>query len=700
MAEIDYERRQLLAEAARPMAKVVVDRAVIVIGVAGLYGLVLVGLSIERVLYFVALFAGIAVLTYGGMRIQTLKEQSHGMICRNRGFTKICMIGGVLVIPFVVRENPYLIHVGTIAGIFALMAVGLNFVAGLAGLIDLGYAAYFAAGAYTSALLATSFGLSFWLTLPLAGLVAASFGFGVAWPCLRVNDKYLALVTLGFGAIVELLARNLRPLTGGTDGVLNIPPPQLGNFSFLDPVTIGSLTVPFQVNFFYLVIALVGLAVLATQRLKNSGTGRSWEAIREDQIAASCFGVNLIKLKLQAFITGSFFAGLAGAVFAHMIAFIHPDNFTFPVSMGVLCMVIAGGIGNVWGVVFGAIFYVVIPERLREFEHLRLLLFGVSLVLLMRFRPQGVFPSIRRRVELPSEQSDAGAARARIRGRSTLETPPVGGAMRGAVAPVILETVGLTKNFGGVQAVNSGDVRVSRGEILGIIGPNGSGKTTFFNLITGLYRPDSGEICYGNPPRSLVGRGPHEIAARGVGRTFQTLRLFPYLTVLENVLVAMTTSLRSGYWQALLRTPNFVLEEQDAVERGLKALSFFGKRLLSMCNEPALSLSYANRRRLEIARVLASEAELVLLDEPAAGMNPSETAELMHDIERIHQTGRTILLIEHDMALVKGVAQRVIAFDHGSKIAEGTFDEVSDNPLVIEAYLGRKHVAAREGLRK
>ncbi len=411
MAEVDYAAKQATVPGRGSAGRVTAARAVILIGTAMLYGLVLFGLSLDQTLHFVLFACVMGAGVYGWTRVPVLRTRAAALLAQEAGFARLCVIVAILAYPIVLRGNPYLIHVAFLAGVFALMAVGLNFTLGFAGLLDLGYAAYFAAGAYTSALLSTVWGLSFWLTLPLAGLVAAGFGFVVAWPCLRVHDRYLALVTLGFGAIVELLARNLRPITGGTDGILNIPPPSLGGFSFLDPLRLGPVTLPFQANFYYLTVALVGLGVVATLRLKNSRVGRSWEAIREDETAAACFGIDLIRHKLKAFTTGSFFAGLAGAVFAHAISFIHPDNFNFPVSMGVLCMVVAGGMGNVGGVITGAVFYVFVPERLREFEKLRLLLFGVSLLLLMRFRPSGIFPSVRRRLELGRDPATGATGR-------------------------------------------------------------------------------------------------------------------------------------------------------------------------------------------------------------------------------------------------------------------------------------------------
>jgi ABC-type branched-subunit amino acid transport system ATPase component len=254
--------------------------------------------------------------------------------------------------------------------------------------------------------------------------------------------------------------------------------------------------------------------------------------------------------------------------------------------------------------------------------------------------------------------------------------------------PELLHIQNLTKNFGGILAVNDLSLTVDEGEIVALIGPNGSGKTTLFNLIVHLYDVTSGCMYFGNPPIDLARLATHHINALGVARTFQTLRLFPNLSVVENVLVGMTARLKGGLIDAVLQTSRTRRQESEAEAEALELLSMFGHRLISMYNEPASSLSYANRRRLEIARALASRPKLLLLDEPAAGMNPTETREIMDDIGAIHARGCTILVIEHDMGLVEGLAHRVIAIDHGMKIAEGSYQDVCANPEVIRAYLG------------
>jgi ABC-type branched-subunit amino acid transport system ATPase component len=254
----------------------------------------------------------------------------------------------------------------------------------------------------------------------------------------------------------------------------------------------------------------------------------------------------------------------------------------------------------------------------------------------------------------------------------------------------LLETAGLSKRFGGLQALQDLDLRVEAGEIVGLIGPNGSGKTTVFNVVTGLYPASAGRVRFDDGRHELTGLPPHRVTALGIARTFQNQRLFNQMTVLENVLVGQHCRMRAGLPGILLGTPATRREHRAAASRARELLALFGDRLRPREDQPAWTLSYANRRRLEIARALATDPRLLLLDEPAAGMNPTETRELMGDIRRIRDRGVTVLLIEHDMGLVGGVCDRVVALDHGTRIAEGPFEQVRDHPAVLEAYLGRR----------
>jgi ABC-type branched-subunit amino acid transport system ATPase component len=254
----------------------------------------------------------------------------------------------------------------------------------------------------------------------------------------------------------------------------------------------------------------------------------------------------------------------------------------------------------------------------------------------------------------------------------------------------LFETAGLTKNFGGLQAVQDFDFRMNDGEIVGLIGPNGSGKTTIFNVVTGIFPASGGSIRFDDGRHELVGRPSHVITALGIARTFQNQRLFNQMTVLENVLVGRHCRTRAGLASVLLALPQARAEKRRAQWEAAELLALFGERLLPRAGELAMSLSYANRRRLEIARALATTPRLLLLDEPAAGMNPTETRELMGDILRIRDRGIAILVIEHDMKLVRGICDRVVALDHGLKIAEGDFESVRSHPAVLEAYLGRR----------
>jgi ABC-type branched-subunit amino acid transport system ATPase component len=259
----------------------------------------------------------------------------------------------------------------------------------------------------------------------------------------------------------------------------------------------------------------------------------------------------------------------------------------------------------------------------------------------------------------------------------------------------VLELDAVSKDFGGLKCIQALDLHVDRGEIVSVIGPNGAGKTTLFNLITGVYAPDSGDIRFEG--QSIVGLEPHQITARGIARTFQTLRLFLNLTVKENVMAAAYSHTHAGVFRSILRTPGMRREEKEIERLAEERLSFFGQRLMGYrWNQPAYSLSYANRRRLEIARATATKPRLLLLDEPAAGMNPVETHEITELIARLRdEAGYTILVIEHDMHVVEGISDRVVALDHGVRISEGSFEHVATDPRVVEAYLGTKAASTK-----
>ena len=420
MPEVDFIDTQVARGDTRTLAEKTRDRLVLGGCQVALFAAFLVGLALEDVI----LVTGFLLLTVAGAigwgRMPKLNRRARELMAKDKRFAVFVLTALLVLFPFIFLDNPYLIHLGALAAIFAIMALGLNITLGFCGLLDVGFAVYFAAGAYASSQLAVIFDVSFWIGLPLGGLTAAFFGFLVAWPALRVHDHYLALVTLGYGLIMNLLQRNLTFLTHGTDGVINIPPPAIFGWDFVTPIAIGDLELPFQMNFYFLALIITALTIFVSIRLRDSNLGRQWEAIREDEVAARCFGVNVTRLKIIAFSTGAFFGGIGGAVFAHMIGFVHPDNFVLLTSIMILAMVIIGGMGNVAGVVVGAVALTLIPERLREFEDLRMLLFGGALVLIMIYRPQGLFPNSRRRRELQAEKIDTLIAES---GRDDAEAP-------------------------------------------------------------------------------------------------------------------------------------------------------------------------------------------------------------------------------------------------------------------------------------
>jgi branched-chain amino acid transport system permease protein len=578
----------------------------------------------------------------------------------------------IFALPWCIESNYYLrlVNMGLI---YSLLAVSLNIVLGYAGQIALGHAAFFGIGAYTAALLTSgNSGLWFWPAFLAAGAVTGLSGLLIGIPALRLKGHYLALATLGFGEIMKVVFFNWREVTHGMDGISNIPAPSFGVFALQD-----------DQSYYYLAAAVLALVLIACRRLERSKYGRRLAAIRDAELAAGTSGVPVPRLKIIAFVLSAIVAGFAGSLYAHLVTFISPDIFVFDVTAQLLSMVLIGGIGTTGGPVLGAFVLTFLPEMLRVSKAYYMLIYGLGLAALIVFLPAGLFGLLawRRRhkpaaTEEPAEMEET--------------APPFSAAQcepktDGADAP-ILEVSQLVCRFGGLVAIDDLALTVRRGTVHALIGPNGSGKSTFINLVTGVYKPTAGSIRFEGA--EIAAQKPWRIAEAGVVRTFQNLRLFKSLSVEDNVLVGCRADVEAGWMGVFLNSCAARAEEAELRRRAGEALRFVG--LYHLRHRPISHLPHEQQRLVEIARAYAMRPKLVLLDEPAAGMNPVEVERLVRIIARLRELGLTILMIEHNMPLVMRVADRMTVLNYGHKIAEGLPSEVRGNAEVIKAYLGEK----------
>ncbi|HEY1475823.1 MAG TPA: branched-chain amino acid ABC transporter ATP-binding protein/permease [Pseudolabrys sp.] len=567
----------------------------------------------------------------------------------------LLLTAGVLgaVAPLVFSMQPYLVSLLMQASTYAIAVLGLTIVLGYAGQINLAQAAFFGIGAYSVGLGTASFGLPFSLSL-LIGVGAATIcGAVLGFASLRVGGHYLAMVTISFQTILSLVLINWVSFTHGPDGVPNIERPTWFGHAFGDGQYLA-LSIA--------MLCAIGFLVLS---LPKTRLGRAMQALRDNELAAEVVGVDTYRTKVIAFALSSFLGGLGGGLFAGGFSYVSPDQFTFSESVVFLTMVLLGGVRSPFGAMLGTALLILLPEWLRFLKVVYLAVYGAAVILIMVFMPDGIwgFFSMRWRKLRPEAAAEP----------HEIAPLPLVRQVATDAGRVVLTTDDLSKHFGGLKALEGVSFAVRSNDVHALIGPNGSGKTTMLNVLSGIYQPTRGRITFGG--RVLANLQPHQRAGLGLGRTFQNIRLFTAMTVLENVIVGAerpNNSVAGG--------------EAELKQHALAALDFVG--LAHRAHEQVGSLSYGHQRLVEIARTLAGSPKLILLDEPGAGLNHVEKSELVGLLKRLKGHGLTILIIDHDMNLVEQVADHITVLNFGRRIADGSPAEVLSHPDVIAAYLG------------
>ncbi|MGQ0664652.1 MAG: branched-chain amino acid ABC transporter ATP-binding protein/permease [Pseudomonadota bacterium] len=564
--------------------------------------------------------------------------------------------------PFAFGSN-YHLRVLTLAGVFALLVLGYQFIFGHAGALALNQGTFFGLGAYVTGILGARYGWTFPATFPLSILGPVGLAIVVAAPVLRLETHYFALATLGIGQVMLLVALTWEPLTGGANGLPGVP-----------GVEAFGWHVPRGLPILLFVWGFVLAGALCAWQITRGAYGRAFQIMRENAIAAAAIGIDTARLRFVAFLLSAAYAGAAGAFYVHTIRVISPEALEFPVMVACLSMAVVGGRTRIAGAILGAFLLVHLPEWFRFLEKYYLIAYGAVLLAMIVAAPEGIVGAIGRWRAWAAPEPPPLAPPA-----FPLPAPRPPAATRGP----LLELEHVVKTFGGVRAVDDVSLALAEGEILGLIGPNGSGKTTLVNIVTGLYRADQGRVRLQG--RDIARLPPHLIARLGVARTFQTINLVDDMTALDNVAVARAAAEGLGLGAALATRRG---DPDLARLRGqaMTLLDQVGAADIAM--QPCGGLAHGVKRRVEIARALALDPALLLLDEPAAGLNAAEQADLARRLEALAAAGQTLLVIEHNMPFLMPLARRMICLDYGQVIAAGTPAEIRADARVIEAYLG------------
>ena len=554
-------------------------------------------------------------------------------------------------------------------GLYTLVVIGLVLLTGIAGLTSFGQAAFVGLGAYTAAYLTLTYNVSPWLTVFAGLVITAAVALILGWITLRMSGHYLPLATIAWGLSLYYLLGNMEAL-GKYDGLLGVPAMRF----FGIELNTGR-------SFFYLLWLIVVLASVGVIHLLDSRSGRALRALKGGVTMAEAMGVNTFRYKVTAFLIAALLASVSGWLFAYFQRSVNPSPFGLKMGIEYLFMAVIGGVGHVWGALAGAAVVKVLEDQLQVWlprlmgssGNYEVIVFGILLVLVLKYARDGVWAFIEQRLPRVQRVVDWQGAPALPEGHKP------------AAGEVVLDVQAVRKEFGGLVAVNDVSFQVRAGEIMGLIGPNGAGKSTTFNLVTGVLPATRGEVrLRGERIESLASR---EIARRGVARTFQHVKMIPAMTVLENVALGGHLRGHAGIARAMLRLDR--AEERGLLREAERQLARIG--MAERMHELAGNLALGPQRLMEIARALCADPTLLLLDEPAAGLRLKEKEGLAQVLRQLRGEGMSILLVEHDMDLVMGLVDRIVVMEFGTKLIEGTPEEVQASPAVRAAYLGTEH---------